>query len=101
MKFLLTITSFLYISLLAVTTVQADVLRIPISQQGSASIKMPTHGDKQAQVIQQFGEPSKRHASVGQPPISRWDYPGFSVYFEQSTVVNSVQIHQPSASVAP
>ncbi len=97
----LRLTSLLCLGILSTTTVQADVLRIPISQQGSASIKMPTHGDKQAQVIQQFGEPSKRHASVGQPPISRWDYPGFSVYFEQSTVVNSVQIHQPSASVAP
>lgn len=97
----LRLTTLLCLGILSTTTVQADVLRIPISQQGSASIKMPTHGDKQAQVIQQFGEPSKRHASVGQPPIIRWDYPGFSVYFEQSTVVNSVQIHQPSASVAP
>lgn len=97
----LRLTTLLCLGILSTTTVQADVLRIPISQQGSASIKMPTHGDKQAQVIQQFGEPSKRHASVGQPPISRWDYPGFSVYFEQSTVVNSVQIHQPSSSVAP
>lgn len=97
----LRLTTLLCLSILSTTTVQADVLRIPISQQGSASIKMPTHGDKQAQVIQQFGEPSKRHASVGQPPITRWDYPGFSVYFEQNTVVNSVQIHQPSASSAP
>lgn len=97
----LRLTTLLCLGILSTTTVQADVLRIPISQQGSASIKMPTHGDKQAQVIQQFGEPSKRHASVGQPPISRWDYPGFSVYFEQSTVVNSVQIHQPNAPVAP
>ena len=97
----LRLTTLLCLGILSTTIVQADVLRIPISQQGSASIKMPTHGDKQAQVIQQFGEPSKRHASVGQPPITRWDYPGFSVYFEQSSVVNSVQIHQPSASVAP
>ena len=97
----LRLTTLLCLGILSTTTVQADVLRIPISQQGSASIKMPTHGDKQAQVIQQFGEPSKRHASVGQPPISRWDYPGFSVYFEHSTVVNSVQIHRPSTTVAP
>ena len=97
----LRLTTLLCLGILSTTTVQADVYRITICQQGSASLKMPTHGDKQAQVIQQFGEPSKRHASVGQPPISRWDYPGFSVYFEQSTVVNSVQIHQPSASVAP
>lgn len=97
----LRLTTLLCLGILSTTTVQADVLRIPISQQGSASIKMPTHGDKQTQVIQQFGEPSKRHASVGQPPISRWDYPSFSVYFEQSTVINSVQIHQSSASVAP
>ena len=94
------ITTLLFLLVLSSTT-HADVLRIPISQQGDTRIKMPAHGDQQAQVIQQFGEPSKRHPSIGQPPITRWDYSGFSVYFEQSTVVNSVQTHQPRDSFAP
>ena len=101
MKLLASMACFLSFALLANTSLQAQVLHIPLSQQGSTRIKMPMHGDKQTQVIEQFGEPTRRHASVGQPPITRWDYPSFSVYFEHSTVVNSVQIHQPSASTAP
>ncbi len=97
----LPITAVLCISILTASAVQADVLRIPISQQGSVNLQMPAHGDQQAQVLKQFGEPRLRHQSVGQPPISRWDYPGFTVYFEKNTVVNSVQIHQPSGSSAP
>ena len=36
-----------------------------------------------------------RHAPVGgghpqQPPITRWDYPTFSVYFEHEHVVDAV-----------
>lgn len=95
------ISALLCLAILAISHAQAEVLRIPISQQGAARISMPMHGDQQAQVLQQFGEPRVRHQSVGQPPISRWDYSGFSVYFEHTTVVNSVQIHQPRNTSAP
>jgi hypothetical protein len=27
---------------------------------------------------------------VGKPPISRWEYPGFIVYFESDHVIHSV-----------
>jgi hypothetical protein len=37
-----------------------------------------------------FGEPRERHAAVGQPPITRWDYPAFSVYFEFDKVLHAV-----------
>lgn len=96
-----TISALLCLAILSSSYVQAEVLRIPISQQGAARINMPMHGDQQAQVLQQFGEPRVRHQGVGQPPISRWDYPSFSVYFEHTTVVNSVQIHQPRGTSAP
>ncbi|QEY58312.1 phosphodiesterase [Pseudomonas sp. C27(2019)] len=89
------------LTVLSISHIQAEVLRIPISQQGASSLSMPAHGDKQAQVLQQFGEPRIRHQSVGQPPISRWDYPNFSVYFEYTTVINSVQIHQPRTPITP
>ncbi len=37
-----------------------------------------------------YGEPTKRHAAVGNPPITRWDYPQFSVYFENDRVLHRV-----------
>lgn len=95
------ISTLLCLAILSISHVQAEVLRIPISQQGAVRTSMSAHGDQQAQVLQQFGEPRVRHQSVGQPPISRWDYPGFSVYFEHSTVINSVQIHQPRNTSTP
>ncbi len=95
------ISTLCCLAILSFSPVQAEVLRIPISQQGAARISMPAHGDQQTQVLQQFGEPRVRHKSVGQPPISRWDYPSFSVYFEHSTVINSVQLHQPRNPVTP
>lgn len=94
-------TAVLYIGLLSCSAVHAEVLRIPISQQGDSSIKVPSYGERQAQVLEQFGEPRARHASVGQPPITRWDYPNFSVYFERTTVINSVQTHQPGTERTP
>lgn len=74
---------------------QADVLKIPIGQQGGEQARdLPQRGQSQASVLRRYGEPVQRHASVGQPPITRWDYSGFTVYFEYSHVINSVRQHQ-------
>ena len=40
-----------------------------------------------------YGEPAQKHAAVGQPPITRWDYPSFSVYFERDRVIHAVVRH--------
>jgi hypothetical protein len=40
-----------------------------------------------------FGAPTLRHGAVGAPPIARWDYPGFVVYFEYQFVIHSVAAH--------
>jgi len=50
----------------------------------------PTRGMTQARVEQNFGEPSSRRGAVGEPPISRWEYPGFTVYFEHQFVIHTV-----------
>jgi hypothetical protein len=47
------------------------------------------------QVEKHFGAPSNRHPAVGgssahQPPITRWDYNGFSVFFERDRVIDAV-----------
>jgi len=36
------------------------------------------------------GEPDRVLDAVGDPPITRWQYPGFVVYFEHDRVITSV-----------
>jgi len=59
-----------------------------------ASGPVPARGMTMSAVEKQFGQPAERHPSVGgapaQPPITRWDYRGFSVFFERDRVIHSV-----------
>lgn len=55
-----------------------------------ATVTLPQRGASMAIVAAKFGAPAQRHAAVGQPPITRWDYAGFSVYFEHQHVVHAV-----------
>ncbi len=55
-----------------------------------SSIARPSRGMRMTAVQRQFGEPTTRHPTVGQPPITRWDYPGFSVFFERDRVIDAV-----------
>jgi hypothetical protein len=63
--------------------------------QVAAKMQLPKRGASMASVESAFGAPATKHAAVGggsasTPPITRWDYAGFSVYFENGHVVNSV-----------
>ena len=42
-------------------------------------------------VLKQSGEPDKRFDPVGEPPITRWAYPKFTIYFEHQAVIHSVK----------
>jgi len=80
---------------------QADVLEMPESTPSAATEK-PTKGMTMNAVLATFGAPSTRHRPVGgssaqQPPITRWDYPGFSVFFEHDHVVDAVMPGRPPA----
>jgi hypothetical protein len=50
----------------------------------------PKSGMSMTAVESAFGSPSQRRAAVGEPPITRWDYPAFSVYFEHDRVIHAV-----------
>ena len=54
------------------------------------SISTPKQGQSMDSVTQQFGEPQDRIAAIGEPPISRWVYGNFTVYFEHNLVIHSV-----------
>jgi len=75
--------------LMSAALVHADELQIPAAApQGSTD--HPARGMSMEKVQAAFGEPAKRVPAVGQPPITRWEYPGFVVYFENRTVLHTV-----------
>ena len=60
-----------------------------------AAMNLPKRGLTMGEVEKQFGAPATRHPTVGgssahQPPITRWDYSGFSVVFERDRVIDAV-----------
>ena len=83
----------------------ADTLLIQRAQV-AASMALPKRGQSMAAVEAAFGAPAARHAAVGggsasNPPITRWDYPAFSVYFEHSHVVNAVVTKASELEIGP
>jgi len=64
----------------------------PIAQQAAnSSTSTPYRGMNMSQVESQFGYPSQNLAPTGTPPIARWIYERFTVYFEDQYVIHSVQ----------
>ena len=61
--------------------------KIAVKEPGMPS---PTRGMTMEQVESKFGQPASKTPAVGKPPITRWDYPGYAVYFEFNHVVHSV-----------
>ncbi len=60
---------------------------------GSASFDQPgkpTRGMTQDSVRADYGSPRSMQDAVGDPPISRWEYAGFVVFFEHDRVIHSV-----------
>jgi hypothetical protein len=54
------------------------------------TIERPGRGQTMAAVEAKFGAPQTRHDAVGAPPITRWDYAKFSVFFEKDRVIDAV-----------
>jgi len=58
----------------------------------ASTVERPARGLTMSAVEAKFGSPANRSAAVGKPPITRWDYPGFVVYFEHERVIDAVAI---------
>lgn len=52
--------------------------------------ELPRRAMTMAQVERRYGAPRVRHKTVGEPPITRWDYADFSVFFEHNRVLHAV-----------
>ncbi len=83
-------TALALVALLGVAApAAADVLIIDKLEQAPRSL--PDRGTSMSQVQARYGAPVTKVPAVGDPPISRWEYPDFVVYFEYSHVVHSVE----------
>jgi hypothetical protein len=84
-------TPLLLLLALCATPLAAETLLVGDQVQlRETSTKLPKRGITMSAVEAQFGAPRTRSEAVGKPPITRWDYDGFSVYFERDRVVHAV-----------
>lgn len=72
----------------------ADVLSIAqpsyTTPNDASGVIRPNQGMSMAGVERAFGPPTDKKAAVGDPPITRWNYPQFDVFFENKLVIHSV-----------
>lgn len=65
--------------------------------QAEKGAALPARGTSMAQVEARYGAPAHKYPAVAgpndrkhNPPITRWAYPNFNVYFEYSHVIDAV-----------
>ena len=80
---------FIGFLMLLAGSAQADVLVVDEVRQVER-MELPKNGQKMQDIESRFGQPEQRHQAVGEPPITRWDYKEYSVYFEHELVLFSV-----------
>lgn len=73
----------------------ADTLILPVGSQSKPALPLPKKGLSKQAVQSAYGTPSHTTAAVGTPPISRFEYPDFTVYFEYDHVIHAVAKHKP------
>ncbi len=85
------VRTLLLLALFASAPVWAETLGMQTDAPAAAG-ERPKRGSTMSAVQGRFGEPVMRHATVGEPPITRWDYAGFAVYFEHDRVLHAVLV---------
>ena len=70
----------------------ADTLVIENVNQAEANAGVrPNRGMSMETVESRWGAPVTKRSAVGDPPITRWEYPNFVVYFEYRNVIHAVK----------
>jgi len=64
--------------------------RLDIRDAQGERTSVPNRGMNMDNVRDVYGEPRDIEGPVGDPPITRWVYDGYSVYFEHSLVLHTV-----------
>ena len=74
---------------------RADRLLLQNIEEG-AGFERPARGMRMDTVESRFGSPESRRPAVGDPPITRWIYPDFIVYFEHDRVIHAAARRDPA-----
>ena len=75
------------------TPIAADTLLIE-KVEAARTRNLPANGLSQSEVRERWGQPQKTAPAVGEPPIARWTYEEFVVYFEYDRVISAVLRHE-------
>lgn len=78
---------------LMIPTASADILLIEKVRERMMR-DLPENGLRMDVVESRYGSPERRNSPVGDPPITRWIYDDYSVYFEHQLVIDSVLHHE-------
>ncbi|MGI9343193.1 MAG: hypothetical protein ACR2QV_10090 [Gammaproteobacteria bacterium] len=71
---------------------EGDRLIISNVKQAEANAGVrPNRGMSMDSVEARWGTPRSKRGAVGDPPITRWEYPTFVVYFEYRNVIHAVR----------
>ena len=93
MRFLFKIL-IMTLPLLAGISVHAETFLVPGDVNSSGiTVSTPAKGMTMQQVEERFGSPQKKLPATGNPPITRWIYDNYTVYFERQYVIHSVVHH--------
>lgn len=87
---LLILAAFMALLVFATSGLRAEVVHMPAPEKQTFSVELPGRGMSMVNVEARFGQPLERSSEVGQPPITRWVYKDFTVYFEYQYVIHAV-----------
>ena len=85
MKTILIVATLLFVTF----QLHAEVLLIERIE-AKQNMVLPQKSATMTQVRAAFGDPLSESPAVGEPPITRWGYENFVVYFEHQHVITSV-----------
>jgi hypothetical protein len=103
LKFVLGSVAFFFAASFALASaVHADTFDVRKNARRSAGADVPHRGMTMAQVEKRYGAPVEKMPTAGgdaprHPPINRWRYNGYTVYFERNRVIHSVVDASPPA----
>lgn len=101
-KYLSSLSLVIALSTIGLTanTAYSEVLQMPVAPQ-SFSVTLPGRGMSMTEVIEKFGEAQSKDPEVGEPPITRWNYPGYVVIFEYQYVIHALTTNKPMGLMQP
>ncbi len=83
---------YLFVFSLVFSISHAEQVKIPGHSDSDIIMELPKKGDTMDNIRFKFGNPNNERFPVGNPPITQWEYNGFSVFFEHQHVIHAINL---------